>query len=320
MWIRMRSVTVRTALVASTLSLCLIGIQSPSGQAARAARIAGKPNLNGVWQALNEANWDLEAHAARAGAVTQPGVYPDYDFAPVPAAPVLALGAAGGVPGSVGVVTGNGKIPYRPEALKRKQENAAHWIDRDPELKCFLPGLPRAMYMPYPFQIVQSASKIHMQYEFSNAARTVHLDKVVTPPFDGWMGFSVGRWEGDTLVVTASNFNDKSWFDRAGNFHSDQLRLTERFTPLSDHALNYEVTIEDPQTFTQPWKIAMPLYRRLEPNAQLMEYRCVEFTEEFLLGMLRKKPLVTHWEGDTIAIDIKRKALSPDDLYKWQNR
>ena len=115
---------------------------------------------------MNEAHWDLEAHEARPAAVTQQGVYP-YEYARVPAAPVLALGAAGGIPGSVGVVEGDGKIPYKPETLKIKQENGANWIDRDPELKCYLPGIPRAMYMPYPFQIVQSTNKVHMAFEFT---------------------------------------------------------------------------------------------------------------------------------------------------------
>src|SRR5215831_3737624 len=132
---------------------------------ARTARTPdNKPDFSGIWQANNEANWDLQAHAARPGAVTQPGVYP-YDYARVPAAPVLALGAAGGVPGSLGVVQGDGQIPYKPEALAKKKENAEHWIDRDPELKCYLPGIPRAMYMPYPFQITQSTNKIHVAYE-----------------------------------------------------------------------------------------------------------------------------------------------------------
>ena len=159
--------------------------------------------------------------------VTQPGVYP-YDYARVPAAPVLALGAAAGVPGSLGVVQGDGQIPYKPEAAEIKQENSEHWIDRDPELKCYLPGIPRAMYMPYPFQIVQSTDKIHMAFAFSNAARVIHLDKVEGPPDDTYMGHSVGRWEGDTLVVDVTNFNGKNWFDRAGNFHSDALQLVER--------------------------------------------------------------------------------------------
>src|SRR6201984_2535948 len=152
-------------------------------QGTRPARIEGKPNLSGIWQANNEANWDLQAHAARPAAVTQQGVYP-YDYARVPAAPVLALGAAGAVPRSLGVVQGDGQIPYKPEALAIKKENADHWIDRDPELKCYLPGIPRAMYLPYPFQITQSTDKIHMAYEFSNTARTIHMDKVAGPPED----------------------------------------------------------------------------------------------------------------------------------------
>src|SRR5690348_5061307 len=182
------------------------GQTSAASAVARSARIDGKPNFSGIWQANNEANWDLQAHAALPGAVTQPGIYP-YEYARVPAAPVLALGAAGAVPGSLGVVQGDGQIPCRPEALAQKKENAEHWIDRDPELKCYLPGTPRAMYMPFPFQITQSTNKIHIAFEFSNTARTIHLDKVAPPPDDTWMGHSVGHWEGDTLVVDVSNFN-----------------------------------------------------------------------------------------------------------------
>ena len=152
-----------------------------------------------------------------------------------------------------------------------KRENAENWIDRDPELKCYLPGIPRAMYMPYPLQIVQSTSKVHMAYAFSSTARTIHLDTVDGPPDYTYMGHSVGRWEGDTLVVDVTDFNGKNWFDRAGNFHSEALRLEERFTPISPDAIQYEVTIEDPNVFTRPWRIAMPLYRRLEPNMQLLE-------------------------------------------------
>ena len=235
-------------------------ITQTSGQAgaARPARIEGKPNFSGIWQANNEANWDLQAHAALPGAVTQRGVYP-YDYARVPAAPVVALGAAGAVPGSLGVVQGDGQIPYKPEALQIKKENAEHWIDRDPELKCYLPGIPRAMYLPYPFQITQSTNKIHIAYEFSNSARTIHLDKVAPPPDDTWMGHSVGRWDGDTLVVDVSNFNDRAWFDRAGDFHSDALHLTERFSLMSPDVIQYDVTIEDPKVFTRPRRIAMPL-------------------------------------------------------------
>jgi hypothetical protein len=224
------------------------------------------------------------------------------------------------VPGSLGVVQDDGQIPYKPEALATKQENAEHWIDRDPELKCYLPGIPRAMYMPYPFQITQSTNKIHVAYEFSNTARTIHLDNVVGPPDDAWMGHSVGRWDGDTLVVDVTNFNDRSWFDRAGNFHSDALHLVERFTLRSPDVIWYEVTIEDPKVFTRPWRIAMPLYRRVEPNMQLLEFRCNEFAEEFMYGNLRKQPLVKHWEGDTMTIDITRKVPPGDSFYQWYGR
>src|SRR5436190_9505968 len=168
-WFRSSIVTV-AVVSAAVGALVSVAVSRPSAQASRPARTPdGKPNFSGIWQALNEANWDLQAHDARPGAVTQQGVYP-YDYARVPAAPVLALGAAGGVPGSVGVVSGDGQIPYKPEALMIKKENADHWIDRDPELKCYLPGIPRAMYLPYPFQIVQDTTKVHLAFTFTNAA------------------------------------------------------------------------------------------------------------------------------------------------------
>jgi hypothetical protein len=311
----LKSSMIAVVTAAITVVVMLL-VTDTAGQATRPARtVDGKPNFNGVWQTMNGANWDLEAHEARPGAVTQEGAFP-FPYVQVPAAPVLALGAAAGVPGSLGVVQGDGQIPYKPEALAKKKENAEHWIDRDPELKCFLPGVPRAMYLPYPFQIVQSTNKIQMLFEFTNAARIIHLDKVEDPPDDSWMGHSIGRWEGDTLVVNVTNFNDKSWFDRAGNFHSDQLRVVERFTPISADAIQYEAEITDPQVFTRAWKIAMPLYRHLEPNAQVMEYRCQEFVEEFMYGHLRKEQLVKHWEGDTIVVDITRKVPPGDKLYQ----
>jgi hypothetical protein len=298
----------------ATLAMGRIG-----GQASGSVRIEGRPNLSGIWQANNEAHWDLEAHEARPGIVTQRGVYP-YDYARVPAAPVLALGAAGGVPGSLGVVQEDGRIPYTPEAAAIRSENLEHWIDRDPELKCYLPGLPRAMYMPYPFEITQSTNKIHMAYTFANAARTIHLDTVEGPPAETWMGHSVGRWEGDTLVVDVTDFNDKTWFDRAGNFHSDALRLVERFTLLTPDVIQYEVTIEDPNVFTRPWRIVMPLYRRMDANMQLLEYRGTDFVEEFLYGHVRKTPLVTRWEGETLIVDVTRKVPPADQFYEWYRR
>ena len=313
-------VAIAAVVVGSVISGCATPPAQPASTNGRSARTAdGKPNFSGIWQALNEANWDLQAHEARSGAVTQTGVYP-FDYARVPAAPVLALGAAGGVPGSIGVVEGDGQIPYTSEAAATKKENGDHWIDRDPELKCYLPGIPRAMYMPYPFQIVQGTNKIQMAFEFTSTARTINLDQVDEPPDFTFMGHSVGKWEGDTLVVTVNNFNGKNWFDRAGNFHSEDLRLTERFTPITPDAIRYEVTIEDPKTFSRPWKISMPLYRRLEPNAQLIEYRCIEFVEEFLYGNLRKQQLVKHWEGDTIIVDVTRKVPAGDKLHEWYRR
>jgi hypothetical protein len=176
------------------------------------------------------------------------------------------------------------------------------------------------MYMPYPFQIVQGTDKIQMAFTFSNAARTIHLDQVEGPPDDTYMGHSVGRWEGDTLVVNVTSFNGKNWLDRAGNYHSASLRLVERFTPLSADAIQYEVTIEDPDVFTRSWQIAMPLYRRLEPNMQLLEYPCIEFSEEFMYGHVRKEQLVKRWEGETMIIDITRKVPTGDRFYDWYRR
>lgn len=297
-----------TAAVFLVVWLTAIGT---TGQTTRAPRIAGRPNLNGIWQAMSTANWDLLAHTMRP-AVGQPGVYADV---PVLAAPVVALGSVGGVPPGPGVVEGN-EIPYKPEAAAKKKENGERWLDRDPEVRCYLPGIPRAMYMPYPFQIVQGTNKIQMAFAFANASRTIHLDPVDPPPIDTWMGHSVGRWEGTTLVVDVSSHNDRTWFSRAGDFHSDALHLVERFVPITPDALRYEVTVEDPNVFTRPWKMSMVLYRQLEENAQLMEYKCVELVEETFLGHLRKQPLVKRWEGDTMIVDITRKIPPGDRLYE----
>jgi hypothetical protein len=319
---RMTSSMIAVGIFSAVVGVAVgIALTRGAPSASRPARTAdGKPNFSGVWQANNEAYWDLQAHEARPGVVTQPGVYPNYEFARVAAAPVVALGAAAGVPGSLGVVEGDGQIPYKAEAATIKKENGENWIDRDPELKCYLPGTPRAMYMPYPFQIVQSTNKLEMAFTFANAARTIHLDKVEGPPDDTYMGHSVGHWENDTLVVDVTGFNGKNWFDRAGNFHSAALHLTERYTPITADAIQYEVTIEDPETFTRPWKISMPLYRRLESNVQLLEYPCIDFAEEFLYGHVRKKPLVTHWEGETMIVDIKRKVPEGDRFFDWYRK
>jgi hypothetical protein len=286
----------------AAVAAILFSLVTPSSsQTPAAARIAGKPDLNGIWQANNTANWDLQTHVARP-MVAQPGLTPK----PVLAAPVLGLGSIGWVPGGLGVVEGE-EIPYLPWAAARKKENLEHWMDRDPEIKCFQPGVPRAMYMPHPFQIIQSSTKINMVFEFANAQRTIHLNKMEEYPNVLWMGYSVGHWEGDTLVVNVSDFTDATWFDRAGNFHSDALHVVERYTPMGKDVIRYEATMEDPQVFTRPWKISMPLYRRLEPNAELTDFRCVEMVEETLYGHLRKDQLVKHWEGNTMNVDITRK-------------
>ena len=169
-----------------------------------------------------------------------------------------------------------------------KNENSANWLTADPEVKCYLPGVPRATYMPFPFQIVQTANDILIAYEYASASRAVHIGNSDPIPLDSWMGQSSGHWDGETLVIDVTGFNDQTWFDRAGNFHSDALHVVERYTAISPDAIRYEATIEDPKVFTQPWKMAMPLYRRLEKNVQLLEFKCVEFVEELLYGHLFK--------------------------------
>jgi hypothetical protein len=299
--------TLKAAASVGVLAGCL----SPVG-AQSLPRIAGKPDFNGIWQAMNTANWDLQTHSPHP-MVGQPGFTRG---STVLAAPVVALGAIGWAPGGLGVVEGDGQIPYLPWAAARKKENQEHWLDRDPEIKCFQPGIPRAMYMPFPFQIVQSAKKIEMVFEYDNVQRTIHLNKMEEYPNSAYMGYSVGKWEGDTLVVDVKNFTDATWFDRAGDFHSDALHVTERFTAKGHDVLWYEATIEDPQVFTRPWKISMPLYRRLEPNAQLTEFRCVEMAEETMYGHLRKEQLVKHWEGKTMEVDIKRKIPPGEEVHE----
>ena len=258
---RYRFTNTLVALAAAALSV--ITAQSQA-QEARPERIAGQPNLNGVWQAVNTAYWNLEAHSA----VALPGFW--------------QLGAIGAIPAGQSVVDGDGKIPYLPEALAKREANRADWPSSDPETKCYLPGIPRATYMPYPFQIIQGGGNILFAYEYDNANRIVFMSNHQEPPVDTWMGWSNGRWEGDTLVVETTGNNDMTWFDRAGNHHSAALKVTERFTLTDDSHIQYQATIEDANTFSRPWTISMPLYRRVETNAQILEYKCVPFVEELL--------------------------------------
>ena len=241
----------------------------PPKPAARPARIAGKPNLNGIWQAMGTAHWNLEDHSASA-------------------TPFWQLGALYAVPAGQSVIEG-GTIPYLPDGLKKREENMKGWPKSDPEAKCYMPGIPRATYMPYPFQIVQGQRDILFVYEYASSNRIVHMSNHTEAPVDSWMGWSNGKWDGDTLVIEVNGFNDQTWFDRAGNHHTEALKVTERYSLNGDNVLNYEARIEDPKTFSRPWTIRMPLYRRLEPNVQLLEFKCVEFSEELLYGDLKKK-------------------------------
>ena len=261
-------VTVAAIAMSIATAAALVTAQAPGYRAPRDKD--GKPNLNGIWQAINTANYDTEAHSAAPS-------------------PVLELGAAGAVPAGLGVVEG-GTLPYTPEALKKRNENRANRLKLDPEIKCYLPGVPRSTYMPFPFQIIQSQKHIMLIHEYAGAVRTIYMADQTEAPADSWMGWSNGRWEGESLVVDTKGFNDLSWFDRSGNHHSDQLKVTERYqlAPGGNH-INYSATIEDPKTFSRPWTIRMPLYRRMEPNVQLLEFKCVEFSEELLYGDLKKK-------------------------------
>ena len=258
------------ALLAALSAGGRVAGQTTTAAPYRAPRLDGHPNLNGIWQALNTANVDLQAHAARSS-------------------PVVALGAVGAMPPGLGVVEGE-EIPYKPAALAKKKANGEHWVTEDPEVKCFMPGVPRATYQPFPFQIIQGPKTVLFAYEFASASRIVYMENPQKPPVDSWMGWSNGHWEGETLVVDVIGFNDQSWFDRAGDFHSDKLHVVERYTAASPDRLTYEATIEDPDVFTRPWKISMPLYRHTEKNAQLLEFKCVEFVEELLYGQYRKQP------------------------------
>jgi hypothetical protein len=312
-WRKVSIIVASTAAVTAGVFSLITQSSAPVSAADQTtlARVAGKPDFSGIWEANNTANWDLQTHQARP-MVAQQGLTPG---SVVLAAPVVALGSIGWVPGGMGVVEGD-VIPYKPWAAERKKENQEHWLDRDPEIKCFNPGVPRAMYMPHPFQIIQSATKVQMIFEFEDVQRTIHLNKMEPYPNTAWMGYSTGKWEGDTLVVDVTDFNDATWFDRSGNFHSDALHVTERYTPDGPNVIRYEATIEDPQVFTRPWKISMPLYRRLEPNAELMDFRCVEMVEETIYGHLRKNQLVKHWEGKTMNVDITRKIPPGEEVYE----
>jgi hypothetical protein len=248
----------------------VLGLSQPlaAQERQRPQRIAGKPNLNGIWQALNGANWNLEGHSS------------------APLDRFWELGAIAAVPAGQSVVAG-GEIPYRPEALAKRDENRAGWPASDPEAKCYMPGIPRATYMPYPFEIVQGEGDVILfTYTYANANRPVYMKDHQIAPVDLWMGRSNGSWDGDTLVIEVNSNIDQTWLDRAGNYHSNAMVVTERYTPVDDHLMRYEATIDDPMVFSRPWTIRMPLYRHMEENARLLEFNCVEYSEKLLYGDL----------------------------------
>jgi hypothetical protein len=222
------------------------------GQGPVARTSDGKPDLRGVWQALNTAAWNLEDHVGSLG-----------------------------IPAGQGVVEGN-EIPYQPWAKEQRRRNFVNRLTADPEAKCFLPGVPRATYMGFPFQIFQTPKYVSMLYEYAHGDRVIYMNgsKHPNPEINFWMGDSRGRWDGDTLVVDVANFNGDTWFDRAGNFHSEALHVVERYRLIDADHMSYDATIEDPRVFTRPWKIEMPLYRRKEPNIQILEYECAAYLEE----------------------------------------
>ena len=238
-----------------------------AGHTAALPRTAdGRPNLAGVWQVRNRAAVDLQDHVARHN-----------------------------MPAGRGVVEG-GEIPYQPAALAKKRQNFATRQTADPLAQCYMPGVPRIMYMEWPFQIHQTRDHVAMTFEWSQVFRLIYTNGSTHPEgIDFWMGDSRGRWEGDTLVVDVRNFNDRTWFDMAGNFHSEALQLVERYTMTDPDTIRYEVTIEDPKVFTRPWKISMPLHRHKDLD-RVLEYQCQAEAEE-ANGLFERDPLT--WYPDT---------------------
>jgi hypothetical protein len=241
------------AVVAVVASLLTATGKTPEASPLPRAR-DGKPNLSGIWQVINSAEFDLQDHSAQKG-----------------------------IPAGQGVVDG-GEIPYQPWALAKKKENYENRATLDPESKCYQLGVPRVTYSGHPFQIFQGAGseKITILYEYAHSNRFIYLNGTDHPAghIDWWMGDSRGHWEGDTLVVDNVDFNDQTWLDRAGDFHSDALHVVERYTLADPDHINYHVTIEDPKVFARPWNINMVLYRRKEADIQLFDYECYAFDIE----------------------------------------
>ena len=255
-----------TFLAALLAALTILSPAVFAQQLDRDSTLDGRPNLNGVWKAINSANWNLEAHSAEA------------------LDEFWEMGAIAAIPAGKSMLRGGGDIPYLPEALAKRNENRAGWPAADPEAKCYMLGIPRATYYDLPFRIVQGGRNddLLMVYPFAASQRVVHMNETGGLPLDAWMGKSNGRWVGDTLIVTTLNQNGMSWLDRAGNHYSNELVVTERFTLLGENHMWYEATLEDPQTYAEPWTIEMPLYRLIDENAQTFEHKCVPFADKLL--------------------------------------
>ena len=229
-----------------------------------------QPDLSGIWQAVNTAHWNVEGHTAKKMPVT--GV----------------IGAYGGMLAGTSVVVG-GEIPYRADALAAREVNQADWANLDPAAKCYIPGIPRQTYMPAPFQILQTDSEIFIAYEWGSNSRSIFMDRPGTSaPLPCWMGYSLGRWEGGTLIVDVTSQMTDTWFDAAGNYHSGSLHVEERYRMIDENHIEYQALITDPEVFTEPWTIRMPLYRRIEEDARLLEYKCIEYAEDLLYDHLRQ--------------------------------
>lgn len=231
---------------------------------------ASQPDLSGIWQAVNTAHWNVEGHTAKKMPVT------------------AVIGAYGGMLAGTSVVVG-GEIPYRADALAAREVNQADWANLDPAAKCYIPGIPRQTYMPAPFQILQTDSEIFIAYEWGSNSRSIFMDRPGTSaPLPSWMGYSLGRWEGGTLIVDVTSQMTDTWFDAAGNYHSDSLHVEERYRMIDENHIEYQALITDPEVFTEPWTIRMPLYRRIEEDARLLEYKCIEYAEDLLYDHLRQ--------------------------------
>jgi len=203
----------------------------------------GKPDFSGIWQTTSAADYDLEPHSNRKDAPPGPGI----------------------VEGNV--------IPYLPQALEQKKKNFEARETDDPRTKGWTLGVPRGIYYPEPFQIFQRANDLNIVHQFGHSVRTVYTNGSEHPedPWDWWLGDSRGHWEGDTLIVDVRHFNDKTWFDRAGNYHSDALHVIERWKYLDPNTIEYKATIEDPNVFSRPWEVSVILNRHREKNFQLIE-------------------------------------------------